>query len=670
VRSIFPYWVKQLFPQKSPPARRRRTARPRLEVESFETRIVPAVFAFGASGQLVVGTTATTDTVTIDQQIINNLPFTVVNGSAAFADSSITNGIHIQSGFAQLDILATAKPLTYDGAGFTTVVLGKPGDMQGIRSPMSIGSQDREVILDDSTDPTGQDVTIDTSGGTETVVGLARVATISFPKGDNLGDLQVKGGPGVNTFNIPNNSNILTLDTGSGSDTVNLKATSGHTLTIQGQAGFDLVNIGNNGSLQGIQAEVDVDAGPFIGGSNRVQLTVDDSADTSARNVSMGGAPSTPGDFVIAGLIPGDPFDIPFTDPIEYGAAHTQFVEVEGGSGSNTYTVTNTIPTGTTSLDTGTGNDPVFVQGTSGQLIIDSQGFASNNQRLTSINVGNNGSLLTIGGAITISNQHSLSSLTLDGSADLVNRTFTLSATPTVGLIQDPGFMAPISYTPSNLGDIHIIGGQGSEQYLIQSTAGTPPITIDGLGSNVRFIVGNSNLSLDDIHNPLTLNGGAGFDQLIVNDTGAATGHFYSNDGSQITRDFGAITIDYSGMDVVQLNESPLTPHFLRDPFFPAATDLALNHSLRAGQRATLSGRLIDADPREVLSLTVNWGDGSAPMQSTPNRAPFHLTHRYEAPGTYEVLVTWRHSVGRHRSRHLTLTVRPAGHGEPPHGRL
>jgi hypothetical protein len=195
---------------------------------------------------------------------------------------------------------------------------------------------------------------------------------------------------------------------------------------------------------------------------------------------------------------------------------------------------------------------------------------------------------------------------------------------------------------------------------------GAAPITIDGLGSRVSFFVGNDNDSLDEIRNPLTLNGGAGFDTLDVFDEGAATGHFYSdNHFSQITRDFGAVTINYSLMNTEQLFPSPLPPQFtfIPDPGFPAATDLALSDSIRAGHRATLTGQLTDDDPREVLSLTVDWGDGSDPVQSTPDRDPFRLTHRYEEPGTYKVVATWTDSFGRSNSQDLTLTVRPAGHG-------
>src|SRR5262249_26300611 len=78
----------------------------------------------------------------------------------------------------------------------------------------------------------------------------------------------------------------------------------------------------------------------------------------------------------------------------------------------------------------------------------------------------------------------------------------------------------------------------------------------------------------------------------------------------------------------------------------------------------TLTGRLVEDNPTEVLSLMVVWGDGSPAEQSTPDRAPFRLRHRYQQPGTYKVLVVWSNSLGQSNSRVLTLTVRPARHGE------
>src|SRR5262249_62229319 len=90
----------------------------------------------------------------------------------------------------------------------------------------------------------------------------------------------------------------------------------------------------------------------------------------------------------------------------------------------------------------------------------------------------------------------------------------------------------------------------------------------------------------------------------------------------------------------------------------------------RAGQRATLSGRLVDASPDQVLSLAVVWGDGSDPERSTPDRAPFRLTHRYDAPGTYKVVVIWSDSLGQSNGQDLPVTVTAAGPAATPNQRF
>src|SRR5262249_46184375 len=158
--------------------------------------------------------------------------------------------IHIESGFQTVGILATTKPVTFDG-GAVNVNVGKSGNMQGILAAVSLGA-DQNVTLDDSNDPTGQNVTVDDPHGTTTVTGLARFATISFDDTDAnntiaLTNFNINGGSGVNTFNILNTpfgildafdpGTVTTLNTGTGNDLINVKGTSSFVLTIDGQSG-------------------------------------------------------------------------------------------------------------------------------------------------------------------------------------------------------------------------------------------------------------------------------------------------------------------------------------------------------------------------------------------------------------------------------------------------
>jgi hypothetical protein len=656
-------WFNRFLKSKSRPAARRRPARAQLCIEQLEAREVPAVFAFPASGQLVVGTTTPgTDTVTIDHQIINNQPSTVVNG-VIFGDSSITN-IHIQGGFARVNILATSKPLVADDNNFFEVgsvdTGPRTGTMRNILAPLSLGTANA-VKLDDSGDPTGQNITLNVVNNVVQVTGMGGAPiSVAVQEGplnlDVLGAFEIFGGRGHNTFNVLDtpaaflaftNVTVTGIVTGTSGDTVNVRGTHSDDLFIEGQA-RDTVTIGNNGNLNNIQSPVNIIA---LNSANFTALVVDGSAASSAQNLTLSA------DGTIHGLAPQD---------ITYDPAHLSSLDVKGGhggtTGGNTFTVLDTAPNATTEVDTGTLGDQVIVDNTHGQLFLNSLGGPA------TVNIGNHGSLRGIQGAIHIFNTPSFSTVNIDESADLVNHAFQFRTSGSQGVIDGLGFVAPIFYNPGDIASITLTSGQGSEAFQVESTLGEFPLTINGRGSSDQFIVGFFFGSLDHINNPLTLNGGAGFDTLQVIDTNADTGHFYSdNHFSQITRDFGVVTINYSLMNSEQLFQSPLPPQplqFVPDPFFPAATNLALTDSIRAGQRATLTGQLTDADPREVLSLTVDWGDGSPLAHSTPNRDPFRLTHRYDTPGIYKVRVTWTDSIGRSNFQGLTLTVQPARHGE------
>jgi hypothetical protein len=636
----------------------------RLGLERLEAREVPAFSAGVFGGQLQVSLTVTG----IDNGIFldHSGNSTLVNGSP-FDDARITRGISIRVlsdpsvGLSNVTIAATVKPVSVDGNhGLNNLSLGKNGSVQGIFGSVTVtgfdtsatlSAEQSQMFVDDSADPRGRNVTLSHSGGTNTISGLIPApATITFDDA-GLEILSISGGTGGNAFNILDTPHNVPTDGGgmltsinpggnfTTGSTVNVRRTFAGSLFVQGHIGVDRVNLGNAGRLQDIQGKLEIE-----NANSFAALVLDDSADTVARTVRM----SVPGAGVISGLLPQD---------LLYDPTHVSSLTVRGGNGGsqgNTFTIDDTAATATTEVDTGTSTDRVFVHNTHGPLTLNSRGAAT-------INVGNGGRLLGIQGAIHITNPPSRSSLTIDGSADNVTRTFDLSATTTLGVIAGLGGGASIFYVPNDISQIHLIGGQGNETFLVHSTAPPAPITIDGLGRTTNFNVGNIFNSLDDIHSTLNLHGGAGFDALFVHDEGSTTGHFYGDNGSQITRD--SVTINYSLMNIHQLFRSTAPIRFGPDPGFPAATDLALSDSIRAGQRATLSGRLIDDNPDQVLSLTVVWGDGSAPDEMTPDRAPFRLTHRYEAPGTYKVLVIWTDSLGQSNFQDLTLTVLPARHG-------
>src|SRR5262249_55575615 len=143
-----------------------------------------------------------------------------------------------------------------------------------------------------------------------------------------------------------------------------------------------------------------------------------------------------------------------------------------------------------------------------------------------------------------------------------------------------------------------------------------------GLGSDI-INVGSADNLLDPIQGLVTVNGRAGSSTTLnINDQNSTTAHTYTQTATTLSRT-GAATISFFNIATLHVNKGAV----LGTP--PMVTDLAFSSSIQAGDFATLSGRLIDADAGDTLSLIVDWGDGSKPTQVTPDRAPFSLKHKY-----------------------------------------
>src|SRR5262249_44794071 len=114
-------------------------------------------------------------------------------------------------------------------------------------------------------------------------------------------------------------------------------------------------------------------------GDGTTNVTVDDSADTTAANVVLSSSSLT-------GLPMG---------PINFGTGGINTLIFIGGSGDNSYTITSTPASQGTILNTGSGVDSITVQGTSFPLTILGDG---SNDTLVGSDAGN---LFTISGSDT-----------------------------------------------------------------------------------------------------------------------------------------------------------------------------------------------------------------------------------------------------------------------------
>jgi hypothetical protein len=278
------------------------------------------------------------------------------NQWTAFSTPDCPTTLNTGTGPNDSTVFATTGPLTINGQrGVDNVRVGNGGGVQDIRGNIVVTNTRglTSLSVDDSPDPDTRIVVLTA----DSLTGLAP-AVISWVPAD-INNLNISGGSGGNVFTVRTTppgvrAAQVTLNTGSGNDAVDVQATQ-RRLNINGQAGRDQVNIGNRGNAQGVKGDVLV-----TNAAGSTTLTIDDSADGTARNATLNSVSLT-------GLTPGD---------INWVQAGLRALAINGGSGGNSFLVyttpSNGVPVRTT-LRTGGDNDTVNVRAAAGPLTIDGQ---------------------------------------------------------------------------------------------------------------------------------------------------------------------------------------------------------------------------------------------------------------------------------------------------------
>ena len=456
--------------------------------------------------------------------------YTVTDTFLNFAPSPLTTLNLGSTHEATVNVLATSSPLTVTMSESELVNVGHVGSVQAIHGALTFNSTPAPNVVnfDDSADTTGRNVTInDTS-----VVGFAP-AVINY-----LGHtgIDLHAGHGANTFTVNGNSgssnSVATLDLGSGASTVNVRGTTA-ALDIFPAGGPLTTTIGSlapslGGSVANIHGNVVVG---FTSAAS--QLIVDDSADSTARNVNIG-APLDE----ITGLAPA---------PIFYGGFPGSLT-LHGGSGANTYTINdNALPS--LVLQTGTGADTVNVQFTHGPVTI-------NGQNNNTVNLGNINGTVDIQGTVTVENTGGVPAVNVNDQANAFSGVHvTLNNTgffETVTGLGNPG--SPFTLQDEVGGPLTINGGSHGNTYNVQGT-GNGAVTLHTGSGNDVINVGSAANTLDGIHGPLTVDGQGGFDTLNINDQGETTPHSYTVNATSVVRSPGGPTINY--FDIESLNLHP-----------------------------------------------------------------------------------------------------------------
>jgi hypothetical protein len=416
------------------------------------------------------------NTVTINGTA-NNVNTTINSfgiGDTISLNSTGSNGtvaLNTQTPGSTLNIIACSSPVSVDMNASGTVNIGSTGGngtMSGIQAAVFLinGPSFFDFNLHDENDSTAQTWTLNNNDGGNTAnIGLSSGSIINYRPGD-LNVLNVNGGSGGNNFNINQTSGQFntTLNTGTGSDTTNVLSTGANTLTINGQASSDNLNLGNNGSTQGLAGTISVTNASAV-----TAVNIDDSQDVTARTIAFSDDGTTA---TVTGISPA---------ALHLHDAGIASLTLNGGSGGNTFTVTSTPTLFTTTLNAGSGTDTVNVIATSGSTLnINGQGGAD------IVTLGANGTLQSLASNIDITNAGGNTTLNLDNSADTTPRTTSISddgANTTITGLSP----AAIAYADNGISVVNLSTAATADTVTVNSTGADATLNI-----TTGAVVGNT----------------------------------------------------------------------------------------------------------------------------------------------------------------------------------
>lgn len=317
---------------------------------------------------------------------------------------------------------------------------------------------------------------------TRTGVGL--IAFTGFNNG-----VTINGGSGTTTFDVIGTLSAgwpMTLNTGPGVNTVNVRATVGP-VTVNGEGNLDVVNVGNAGMVATILGTLTVTNRPL---GAYTALTVDASADTVGCTVTFDSGS-------ITNLAPAQ---------IVYLPADMRSVTVTLGTGADTLNVLNTDTSGyagglLTTVYAGANNDTVNVERTTGRLFVSGDGGddtfhvspAAHNLSDIQGELGINGHF-----GVDVANFYDQShtadsTYTLDGGGPYLSR---------------PG-AARIQYNTITRATLH--GGSGNTTFMLTPYASHDTTVNLGPGDNTVYVQG--------FVGTYQLNGQGGSDTLVGPDS-------------------------------------------------------------------------------------------------------------------------------------------------------
>ena len=298
---------------------------------------------------------------------------------------------------------------------------------------------------------------------------------------------------GVKQDYAPNQWDAVEVDSGTGNDAINVKATVVPS-TLR-YLGYATINVGDENGVQDIKGKLIADGsapGPLADGT--AALTLDDTGDSSPRNVSLAFAPFDLE--TINGLAPAE---------IDFG---DRFALLSAASGANR--------PDSLSIVTGSGDDTVDVKAIRSGMATDIR----NSGGKDAVNIGD-GSLakiqsqLTVGGFLPM--PVGRTTLAIDDSADSSPESFTLDAFYPPG----PGAFGTVQFQPSSspaaaqtvrlhvaeTESLAVKGGSGGNNYTVNQII---------VPTNLETGSGGDSAQVNATNAPLVIHGGGGDDTVVI----------------------------------------------------------------------------------------------------------------------------------------------------------
>jgi acrosin len=402
----------------------------------------------------------------------------------------------------------------YNGGGQDYVYVGK-GTLAGVNGSVDVyGAGSTYLYVYDYSDLNSHTATL-TNGS---LSGLSTGTIYYSPTSASTGGvtfLDIFGSSAGSTYKVNSTATLYywtDLNTGGGSDTVNVNGTTGF-IYVYNSGGQDYVYVGN-GTLASINGSVDVY------GPGSTYLYVYDYNDLTSRTATLTGSSLT-------GMSTGT---ILWT-PTSSSTGGVTFLDIFGSSAGSTYNVTTTPGFYYwTDLNTGVGNDVTNIKATGSGIYVNNGGGADKVVVGSQAPLTAGGNVAGIGGFVDAYGAGTIA-LTVDDSGDSTGRSATLTSSSLSGL-------APATiYYGSNVTSFTINGGTGNDSLTVSNMSTTTLVTW-AAGGGTNTLVGpnatnawsittpnagklNTNLTFKSVAN---LVGGTGVDVFKFSGTGKISG--------------------------------------------------------------------------------------------------------------------------------------------------